>query len=148
MYNGVPSRTTSTNDEGCLKAAYNWKAHHHTLPALRNRCVKGVEYAYSNVPITRADLKRGNKSGVKIDGESVLYAAVERRMRSVRGGPRGGLYTTDSVDYERSVVRARRHIEWIRGGMGGMQSVHVGAEWLGQHPECLDLEELVATARR
>ncbi len=162
MYNGVPVKDNITNEEGCIKGSVMaWKNGITTRAVLYDiAALKGVEYADPNVPITRADLEAWErKSGVKIGPGDIPLLYVGRWKRRDALGPWAGQvagYYPDTIPwmFERmpSFLGHDVNIDWNpRPGWEGMRNpIHVAAlNWMGINIlECLDLEELVATARR
>jgi kynurenine formamidase len=162
MYNGVPVQENITFEKGCIKGSVmNWKDGITTRAVLYDiAALKGVEYADPNVPITRADLEAWEqKSGVKIGPGDIPLLYVGRWKRRDALGPWAGQvagYYPDTIPwmYERmpSFLGHDVNIDWNpRPGWEGMRNpIHVAAlNWMGINIlECLDLEALVATARR
>jgi len=162
MYNGVPVKDNITNEAGCIKGSVmNWKGGITTRAVLYDiAALKGVEWADPNVPITRADLEAWErKSGVKIGPGDIPLLYVGRWKRREAMGPWTGQvagYYPDTIPWmhERmpSFLGHDFNIDWNpRPGWEGMRNpIHVAAlNWMGINIlECLDLEELVATARR
>src|SRR5262245_22326049 len=162
MYNGVPVKDNITTQKGCIKGSVmNWKNGITTRAVLYDiAALKGVEYADPNVPVTRADLEAWEqKSGVKIGPGDIPLLYVGRWKRREALGPWAGQvagYAPDTIPwmYERmpSFIGHDVNIDWNpRPGWEGMRNpIHVAVlNWMGINIlECLDLEELVATARR
>ena len=162
MYNGVPVKDNITNEKGCIKGSVmQWKsgvtarAVLYDIPALL-----GVDAVDPNRPITRADLEAWErKSGVKIGPGDIPLLYIGRWKRRAAVGPWTGQvagYYPDTIPWmhERmpSFIGHDFNIDWNpRPGWEGMRNpIHVAVlNWMGINIiECLDLEELVQTARR
>jgi len=147
MYNGVPVKDNVTNESGCIKGGVmNWRGGVTTRAVLYDIAqLKGVDWVDPTVPITRADLEAWEKkSGVKIGPGDIplLYSGRWKRRAAV------GPWTGQVAGF----VGHDFNIDWNpRPGWEGMRNpIHVAVLiWMGINiVENLDLEELVATARR
>lgn len=160
MYNGVPVKDNVTAERGCVKGSVmNWKGGITTRAVLYDIAqLKGVDYV--DTPVTRADLEAWEKkSGVKIGPGDIPLLYIGRwKARDARGPsalPVAGYYP-DTIPWmhERlpSFIGHDFNIDWNpRPGWDGMRNpIHVAALiWMGINiVECLDLEDLAATARR
>jgi kynurenine formamidase len=162
MYNGVPVAGNLNAERGCIKGnVMQWKNGITTRAVLYDiAALKGVDVVDPNVPITRADLEAWErKSGVKIGPGDIPLLYTGRWKRRAAVGPWTGQvagYYPDTIPwmYERmpSFIGHDFNIDWNpRPGWENMRNpIHVAVlNWIGINiVECLDLEELVATARR
>src|SRR3954447_18382386 len=162
MYNGVAVKDNVTNESGCkMGSVMNWRGGVTTRAVLYDIAqLKGVDWLDPNVPVTRADLEAWEqKSGVKIGPGDIPLLYTGRWKRRAALGPWTGQvagYYPDTIPwmYERmpAFIGHDFNIDWNpRPGWEGMRNpIHVAVlNWIGINiVECLDLEELVATARR
>ena len=162
MYNGVAVAGNLNPEKGCIKGnVMQWKNGITTRAVLYDiAALKGVDVVDPNVPITRADLEAWEKkSGVKIGPGDIPLLYTGRWKRRAAVGPWTGQvagYYFDTIPwmYERmpSFIGHDFNIDWNpRPGWENMRNpIHVAVlNWIGINiVECLDLEELVATARR
>ena len=162
MYNGVPVKDNVTNESGCTKGGVmNWRGGVTTRAVLYDIAqLKGVDWADPNVPVTRADLEAWEKkSGVKIGPGDIPLLYTGRWKRRAANGPWAGQvagYYPDTLPWMHERLPAfighDFNIDWNpRPGWEGMRNpIHVAVLiWMGINiVENLDLEELVATARR
>jgi len=162
MYNGVPVAGNLNAERGCIKGnVMQWRNGITTRAVLYDiAALKGVDVVDPNVPITRADLEAWEKkAGVKIGPGDIPLLYTGRWKRRAAAGPWTGQvagYYPDTIPwmYERmpSFIGHDFNIDWNpRPGWEGMRNpIHVAVlNWIGINiVECLDLEELVATARR
>jgi kynurenine formamidase len=162
MYNGVPVKNNLNSESGCIKGSImNWKGGITTRAVLYDiAALKGVDWIDPRVPITRADLEAWEKkSGVKIGPGDIPLLYTGRWKRRAALGPWTGEvagYYPDTIPWMHdrlpSFIGHDFNIDWNpRPGWEGMRNpIHVAVlNWMGINiVECLDLEELVATARR
>jgi kynurenine formamidase len=162
MYNGIPVKENVTNESGCIKGSVmNWKDGVTTRAVLYDIAqLKGVNWVDPNEPITRADLEAWErKSGVKIGpGDIPLLYTGRWKRRAAVGAWSGQVagYYPDTIPWMHERLPAfighDFNIDWNpRPGWEGMRNpIHIAVlNWMGINiVECLDLEELAATARR
>jgi kynurenine formamidase len=162
MYNGVAVKENVTNESGCIKGSVmNWRGGITTRAVLYDIAqLKGVDALDPNVPVTRADLEAWEKkSGVKIGPGDIPLLYTGRWKRRAAVGPWTGQvagYYPDTIPWMHERLPAfighDFNIDWNpRPGWEGMRNpIHVAVLiWMGINiVECLDLEELAATARR
>jgi kynurenine formamidase len=162
MYNGVPVKGNLDPEHGCIKGSVmNWRGGVTTRAVLYDIAqLKGVDWVDPNTPITRADLEAWEKkSGVKIGPGDIPLLYTGRWKRRAALGPWTGQvagYYPDTIPWMHdrlpSFIGHDFNIDWNpRPGWEGMRNpIHVAVlNWMGINiVECLDLEELVATARR
>lgn len=162
MYNGVPVKGNLAPETGCVKGSVmGWKDGITTRAVLYDIAqLKGVDWVDPNTPIRRADLEAWErKSGVKIGPGDIPLLYIGRWKRRAALGAWAGQvagYYADTLPWmhERmpSFLGHDFNIDWNpRPGWEGMRNpIHVAAlNWMGINIlECLDLEQVVATARR
>ena len=162
MYNGVAVKGTLTPESGCIKGSVmNWRKGITTRAVLYDIAqLKGVDWVDPNTPITRADLEAWEKKvGVKIGPGDIPLLYTGRWKRRAALGPWTGQvagYYPDTIPWMHdrlpSFIGHDFNIDWNpRPGWEGMRNpIHVAVlNWMGINiVECLDLEELAATARR
>jgi len=151
-----------TNESGCKKGGVmNWRGGVTTRAVLYDIAqLKGVDWVDPNTPVTRADLEAWEqKSGVKIGPGDIPLLYTGRWKRRAALGPWTGQvagYYPDTIPWMHERLPAfighDFNIDWNpRPGWEGMRNpIHVAVLiWMGINiVECLDLEELAATARR
>lgn len=162
MDNGVPVKGNLAAETGCVKGSVmDWKDGITTRAVLYDIAqLKGVDWVDPNTPIRRADLEAWErKSGVKIGPGDIPLLYIGRWKRRAALGAWAGQvagYYADTLPWmhERmpSFLGHDFNIDWNpRPGWEGMRNpIHVAAlNWMGINIlECLDLEQVVATARR
>ena len=162
MYNGVSVKENLNPEQGCIKGSVmNWRGGITTRAVLYDIAqLKGVDWVDPLTPIRKADLEAWEqKSGVKIGPGDIPLLYIGRWKRRAALGPWTGQvagYYPDTIPWmhERlpSFIGHDFNIDWNpRTGWEGMRNpIHVAALiWMGINiVECLDLEELAATARR
>jgi kynurenine formamidase len=162
MYNGVPVAPHVTREGGCTKGGVMaWSGGVTTRAVLYDIAqLKGVDWLDPSVPVTRADLEAWEKkTGVKIGPGDIPLLYTGRWKRRAALGPWTGQvpgYYADTIPWMHERLPAfighDFNIDWNpRPGWEGMRNpIHVAALiWMGINiVENLDLEELVATARR
>jgi kynurenine formamidase len=161
MYNGVSVKENLTPETGCLKGSVmNWRGGVTTRAVLYDMTqLKGVDWNDPTVPIRRADLEAWEvRSGVKIGPGDIPLLYTGRWKRRAAVGPWSipvAGYYPDTIPWMHdrlpSFIGHDFNIDWNpRPGWEGMRNpIHIAAlNWMGINiVECLDLEELVATAR-
>ncbi|HEY4404694.1 MAG TPA: cyclase family protein [Xanthobacteraceae bacterium] len=162
MYNGVPVKDNLTSESGCIKGSVmNWKGGVTTRAVIYDiPQLKGVDVIDPSVQIRRADLEAWEvRSGVKIGPGDIplLYTGRWKRRAAVGAWatPVAGYYP-DTLPWMHERLPAfighDFNIDWNpRPGWEGMRNpIHVAVlNWMGINiVECLDLEEMIATARR
>ena len=162
MYNGISVKENLSPETGCLKGSVmNWRGGVTTRAVLYDMPqLKGVDWNEPTVPIRRADLEAWEvRSGVKIGPGDIPLLYTGRWKRRAAVGPWSmpvAGYYPDTIPWmhERlpSFIGHDFNIDWNpRPGWEGMRNpIHIAAlNWMGINiVECLDLEQLVATARR
>ena len=162
MYNGVAVKGNLSPETGCVKGGImNSKDGITTRAVLYDIAqLKGVDTVDPAMPIRRADLEAWEKkAGVKIGAGDIPLLYIGRWKRRAAMGainsPVAGYYP-DTIPWmhERlpSFIGHDFNIDWNpRPGWEGMRNpIHVAVlNWMGINiVECLDLEQLVQTARR
>jgi kynurenine formamidase len=162
MYNGVAVKDNLTSEKGCIKGnVMHWRNGVSTRAVLYDiPQLKGVDWLDPTVPVRRTDLEDWEKkSGVKIGPGDIPLLYSGRWKRRAALGPWTGQvagYYADTIPWihERlpAFIGHDFNIDWNpRPGWEGMRNpIHVAVLiWMGINiVENLDLEELVATARR
>jgi kynurenine formamidase len=162
MYNGVPVKDNLTSEAGCIKGSVmNWKGGVTTRAVIYDiPQMKGVDWIDPSVPIRRADLEAWEvRSGVKIGPGDIPLLYTGRWKRRAALGPWAtpvSGYYPDTLPWMHERLPAfighDFNIDWNpRPGWEGMRNpIHVAVlNWMGINiVECLDLEEMIATARR
>jgi kynurenine formamidase len=162
MYNGVPVKDNVTNESGCIKGSVmNWKGGVTTRAVIYDiPQLKGVDWIDPTVQIRRADLEAWEaRSGVKIGPGDIPLLYTGRWKRRAAVGPWTGQvagYYPDTIPWMHDRLPAfighDFNIDWNpRPGWEGMRNpIHIAVlNWMGINiVECLDLEELITTARR
>src|SRR6476659_2463554 len=162
MYNGVTVKDNLNAEKGCIKGSVmTWRGVVTTRAVLYDIAqLKGVDWLDPTVPVRRADLEAWEqKSGVKIGPGDIPLLYIGRWKRRAALGPWTGQvagYYADTIPWMHERLPAfighDFNIDWNpRPGWEGLRNpVHVAVlNWMGINIiECLDLEELVATARR
>jgi kynurenine formamidase len=162
MYNGVAVKENVTNESGCSKGGImNWRDGIVTRAVIYDIAqLKGVDWLDPTVPVRRADLEAWEKkSGVQIGAGDIPLLYSGRWKRRAAQGPWTGQvagYYPDTIPWMHDRLPAfighDFNIDWNpRPGWEGMRNpIHVAVLiWMGINIiENLDLEQLVATARR
>ena len=139
----------------------NWRGGVTTRAVLYDIAqLKGVDWVDPTTPITRADLEAWErKSGVKIGPGDIPLLYTGRWKRRAALGPWTGQvagYYPDTIPWMHdrlpSFIGHDFNIDWNpRPGWEGMRNpIHVAVLiWMGINiVECLDLEDMITTARR
>ncbi|HLH95975.1 MAG TPA: cyclase family protein [Xanthobacteraceae bacterium] len=162
MYNGVSVKENVTPENGCTKGSVmNWRGGVTTRAVIYDiPQLKGVDWIDPSTPIRRADLEAWEvRSGVKIGPGDIPLLYTGRWKRRAAAGPWStpvAGYYPDTLPWihERlpAFIGHDFNIDWApRPGWEGMRNpIHVAVLiWMGINiVECLDLEELITTARR